>query len=306
MVCNRTNKKNYNWKSFIMPGRGYSSISSSAKSLLLTKALTTIPFAKEAVGLIWGENAPQIAQARLALKGFLLRLFHFEGRYWSVDTALSEIGIKNILEFSSGFSFRGLSMCQDPEVFYIDTDLPQIIESKRIVVQELTEKYCTYPVDNLLLQALNVLDKDAFAGVTSQFPAGPVAIVNEGLLVYFDEEQKRQLCAIIHDILRERGGYWITADIYLKNSTRDANNYDFFDEQGREFLAKHHVEENKFESFEAAEIFFQKCGFNVYKKVDTPKAQLSSLKFMEHIPGLKLDSIKGRKKRRETWILQPF
>jgi len=283
----------------------FDSISPSAKSLLLTKALTTIPFAKEAAGLIWGDISIQDTQERLSSIGFLMRLIHFEKRYSSIDKALIEIGIKNIIELSSGFSFRGLSMCKDPGVFYIDTDLPEIIESKKEILLSLTKKFCNYPTDNLFLQALNVFDKTVFAETINYFPTNPIAIVNEGLLVYLNEDQKRRVCTIIHDLLREKGGYWITADIYIKKETQDTITNGFYDEKGKRFLAEHQVEENKFESFKAAEIFFKECGFGIYKKIEISTNQLSSLKFLAKIPRNKLGDIKGRKKIRETWILKP-
>ncbi len=282
----------------------FDSISPSAKSLMLTKALTTIPFAKEAVELIWSDNSPQFTQERLSSIEFILRLIHFETRYWSIDEALSEIGIKNILEFSSGYSFRGLSLCKNPEIFYIDTDLPQLLEGKKLFVRELAKRYCTYSSDNLILQGLNVLDEDAFIEILHLFPPGPVALVNEGLLVYLDERQKRKLCKIIYKILSKRGGYWITADIYRQKDEQSALTIDIFDEQGIEFLAKHHVKENKFESFESAEAFFASCGFKIYKKVEVPPAQVSSRKLLGKIPRSKLEVLKSRKKTRETWILE--
>jgi hypothetical protein len=220
------------------------SISSSAKSLLLTKALTTIPFAKEAAALIWGVKNIQYPQEKLSSIGFLMRLLHFEKRYSSIDKALIEIGIKNIIELSSGFSFRGLSMCKDPRVFYIDTDLPEIIESKKGILLELTKNFCDYPTDNLFLQVLNVLDKNDFAETINRFPTGPVAIVNEGLLAYLNEDQKRRVCSIIYDLLREKGGYWITADVYIKKETQEPITNGFYDEKGRRFIAVHQVEEN--------------------------------------------------------------
>ena len=58
----------------------FDSISPSAKSLLLTKALTTIPFAREAAGLIWGDVSIQDTQNKLSSIGFLMRLLHFEKR----------------------------------------------------------------------------------------------------------------------------------------------------------------------------------------------------------------------------------
>ncbi|MBY8984338.1 MAG: hypothetical protein KGD65_04665 [Candidatus Lokiarchaeota archaeon] len=283
----------------------YDSISPSAKSLLLTKAFTTIPFAREAAGLIWGENFLRDSRERLSSLGFILRVIHFEKRYWSIDEALRKVGMMNILEFSSGFSFRGLSMCKDPEICYIDTDLPQIIKTKEPIVQELSRKYCDYPIDNLVLKPLDVFDENAFIESTNQFSNDPIAIVNEGLLVYFDEGQKRKLCEIIHNLLNAKGGYWITSDIYIKNEIQDTITNGFYEKKGEKFLEEHHVEENKFDNFKVAEDFFKGCGFEIYMKIDLPTARLSSRKLLVNIPRIKLKEIKTRKKIRETWILKP-
>ncbi len=281
----------------------FDSISPSARSLLLTKAVTTIPFAREAVEMIWSENHPRFTQEELNSLQFILRCIHFETRYWSIDEALSKIGIKNILEFSSGFSFRGLSLCKNPEIFYVDTDLPQLIEDKRIIVLELAKKYCNYPIDNLIMHGLNVLDEKVFTEIIDLFPPGPIAVVNEGLLVYLDQKQKRKLCTIIHKILSNRGGNWITADIYTKKNRQSELALDIFDEKGREFKAKHHVEENKFETFKSAKAFFENCKFDIFKKIEVPSAQVSSRRFLAKIPRSKLEELKGRQKIRETWIL---
>ncbi len=282
----------------------FNSISPSAKSLLLTKALTTIPFAREAAGLIWGENSIQDLKKKLSSIGFLLRLIHFESRYKSVDRALNQVGITNILEFSSGFSFRGLSMCKDPNVSYVDTDLPQIIESKKLIIQELTKRTCNYSIDNLFMQGLNALDEYAFFDIINHFSTNPIAIANEGLLVYLDEIQKRKLCAIIHNLLSEKGGFWITADIYIKNEKQNDINKGFYDYQGRRFLTEHNVDDNKFESFKTAEVFFKDCGFLIHKKIEPDKTKLSSIKLLRKIPNFKLEDLEGRKKIRETWILK--
>ena len=285
--------------------RSFDSISPSARSLLLTKALTNIPFAKEAAELIWGDINQYYTQEKLSSLGLLLKLIHFEHRYWSIDQGISELGIKNILEYSSGFSFRGLSMCKNPLVNYIDTDLPQVIENKRTIIQELVKNFCNYPVENFSLYALNVLDESAFTTISKRFPAGPITIVNEGLLMYLEEGQKEQLCSIIHNLLNKTGGYWITADIYRKQEGQEIPIKDFYTEQGNIFLAEHHVEENKFESFKTAEDFFKNCGFGIYKKIEVLVTQLSSIRLLENISGTISADIKGRKKMRETWILKP-
>ncbi|MFX1481072.1 MAG: hypothetical protein ACFFCI_23570 [Promethearchaeota archaeon] len=283
----------------------FNSISPSAKSLLLTKSLTNIPFAKETIEIMEGEKSLSHIREELTSYQLILRCIHFETRYWSIDEALSAINVNNILEFSSGFSFRGLSKCSNSEIFYIDTDLPQIIEMKKKIIVELSKIYSTLPLNNLRLQELNVFDKDAFTEITNQFPNGPIAIANEGLLMYLKKIQKQTLCSILHQILQQRGGYWITTDVYVKKDKLSPLSFDIFNKVGRDFLKYHNVEENKFDSFNSAKEFFAECGFEIYKKIEVPPNKVSSRKLLSNVPREILEELKSRTKTRETWILQP-
>ena len=56
---------------------------------------------------------------------------HFENRYWSIDQLLNDLTIINILEISSGYSFRSLEYTRQKAVHYIDTDLPDVIAAKK-------------------------------------------------------------------------------------------------------------------------------------------------------------------------------
>src|ERR1700744_1462716 len=100
--------------------RDYSSISPSAKALLLLKGLTDIPFAREAAEIMM---APEKYEPDFTLRDlqFWSRVLHFESRYKSVDQLMRDVPIKNILEISSGFSFRGLAAVQKDGIHYIDT-----------------------------------------------------------------------------------------------------------------------------------------------------------------------------------------
>lgn len=102
--------------------RDYNSISPSAKSLLLLKGITNIPCARDAAELVTfpGKYNPDLDNKDLA---FWKRVVHFESRYWSINQLLEGLTINNILELSSGFSFRGLDTVRNREVHYIDTDL---------------------------------------------------------------------------------------------------------------------------------------------------------------------------------------
>src|SRR6202012_2918290 len=112
---------------------------------------TTIPYAREAAALI---QYPEPYEPDFSNRqpGFWLRVMHFEARYQSInslladllpqpdgssaanavaDSAASAVPIAatpdaapqpiNILELSSGFSFRGLALAAERPVNYIDT-----------------------------------------------------------------------------------------------------------------------------------------------------------------------------------------
>lgn len=284
--------------------RDYSTISPSAKSLLLMKGLTDIPFIADAAKLLWGNDIIKTLPNLLEKENFIKRLIHFEARYKSVDMVMEMLGCKNIIELSSGFSFRGLHMgTHNPDVFYIDTDLPEVIEIKSDLTMQFIEQQHLELQGQLLTMPLNALDKGAFGETAGQLPAGPVNIVNEGLLVYLDTTEKEKLCHIIRRILKERGGYWITADIYVRKEIKLTAEDDIFNR----FLEAHNVEGNKFESFEQAEQFFYKQGLKVYHKAGPVWHQLSALKYIEQEQLTQLVQQAGKLgKIRETWALAPY
>ncbi|QKJ29719.1 hypothetical protein HQ865_08095 [Mucilaginibacter mali] len=283
--------------------RDYSSISPSAKSLLLMKGLTNIPFIADAVELVWGDGTLNILDKNTRNEHFLKRLFHFEQRYKSIDNLLASVGGKNILEISSGFSFRGLHLAvNNPDVAYIDTDLPEVIETKKQLTEELVSGQKLTLKGTLLTLPMNALDEETFRQYVDKLPPGPVNIINEGLLVYLNSDEKKRLCQIIHRILTERGGYWINADIYIKKDIPVDNANDHFSA----FLQAHNVEENKFDSFDQAEVFFKDCGFKVHKIADRLWNEMSSLKYvgLADVTGLIKQAAKIGKIR-ESWALVP-
>lgn len=245
------------------PVRDYSSISPSARALLLVKAQTTLPFAREAAELLFGEEALEAARRETASKpGAGLRVQHFEARARSIDAALEALGARRILEIASGLSLRGLAAAAArSDVVYVDTDLPEIASIKADLVKRL------HPgplAGTLRVEALDALDERAFAATLREVPPGPLAVVQEGLLMYLDATEKARLAASIRLALLSRGGAWVTADVYVRTPP-GAENYR--DERTRAFVEKHRVDENKFETFAAAEAFFVDQGFAVAKRV---------------------------------------
>ena len=242
--------------------RDFSSISPSALSLLLMKAESSIPYAKEAAAALWGEQAPRELADALVAENARRRLRHFVNRYRSLDQLLSESGCSNVLELGAGLSFRGLELARTTTTFYIDTDLPNIVTLKTDLIDRLAARD---RLGTLRVQSLNALDGAAFRATVDEFPPGPLAIANEGLLVYLDEREKAALASNVRAALQARGGVWLTADVYIQNPGGSAPNVSYG--RSREFLDKHRVEQNKFVDWAAAERFFTGHGFRIDRKL---------------------------------------
>jgi O-methyltransferase involved in polyketide biosynthesis len=280
--------------------KDFSHVSPSANALLLLKGLTDIPFARAAAELI---SLPEKYVPDFESKEFFkwIRVVHFEHRYKSIDQLLAGLQIHNILELSSGFSFRGLATALQQEVYYIDTDLPDLIETKRTFIKALEKgRQLKGTLETL---PLNAIDEERFKEVVSHFPQGELAVVNEGLLMYLNIEEKKKICNIIRDVLTKRGGCWITADIYVKSGGNlpKLEGNDALDK----FLEEHNIEENKFDSFEQAETFFNEQGFVIDKEAEPQYAQLSTIRYMmQSAAPEQLEDMGKRGKVQSTWRLR--
>jgi O-methyltransferase involved in polyketide biosynthesis len=281
--------------------RDYSSISPSAKSLLLMKGYTNIPYARQMAALIQG---PEPFDLNFDDKdfGFWLRVMHFESRYWSIDQLLKQTDNKNIIELSSGYSLRGLEMCTREAIHYIDTDLPEVIATKQQMISNLL------PGDSLKgkleLVPLNAMDTAAFNSVVNRFANGPVTIVNEGLLMYLDQNEKKQLCQTIHHLLKERGGCWITADVYVKRSLEMQQTMPHTRGESA-FFEEHNIEDNKFDSYQVAETFFKEQGFEIVKEATPNFKELSVLPHLLNTMPLEIRNSKTPPpKIQATWMLK--
>src|SRR5882724_6130835 len=232
--------------------RDFSTISPSARWLLLAKAHSGLPYARQVAELVFGHDEVAAATLPTSLADALRRR-HFELRARSVDEALDLVGAKCIVEFAAGLSFRGLARAAGDDAHYLDTELPELVELKRRILSQLSPAKLA---GAYRLEPLDVMDDSAVLHALESLPDGPLSIAHEGLLMYLDVDEKARLAASIHSALRSRGGRWITADVYLRRESTVPR-----EQQVEQFLAEHRVEEQKFESWEGAEAFFANAGF---------------------------------------------
>ena len=229
------------------------------------------------------------------------RVLHFEERYQSISLLLNDIKPHNILELSSGFSFRGLDMTEkNNNLHYIDTDLPGIVMAKRKVVDKLRPSGNSQ--SNYELIPLNVLDNQSFKNITKRFDEGQITIVNEGLLMYLNRAEKQTLCGNIRETLEQHGGSWITADIYFRHQMEETKQPgDSFDE----FLDRHRVWENMFIDEADARQSFESMGFKIEIIQGLDFKSLSSYpRLISLLTKEQLESMDKMPKLRETWLLR--
>lgn len=224
---------------------------------MLVRSQTSLPYSREAAELLFGSEAVQRA-ADDTSDGVRLRRAHFERRARSVDDAIAAIAPARVLELAAGLSFRGLAAVERAAIEYVDTDLPEMTAIKQSLIPSLSS---APRLGTLRVEALNALEPDALSKTVATMSDGPIAIANEGLLMYLDDEEKRCLATNIRNLLTTRGGVWITADIYVRTTQTI-----FRDETTKAFVQAHGIDEKKFATFEGAEAFFTENGFAIQSR----------------------------------------
>jgi O-methyltransferase involved in polyketide biosynthesis len=188
-----------------------------------------------------------------------------EMRYRAVDMLVNLCGYKNVLELAAGLSPRGLVWsCAHSDGFFVETDLPAVIEEKRKILQGIVRT--TTQGNNLGLMETSATNRNHLLLAASAFKGGPITIITEGLLQYLTHEEKRQVAENVCAILQQSGGVWITPDIPCKERMQALSYADprvsvlhtkVSQVTGRD------LQENSFETLQDAQGFFMSVGFTV-------------------------------------------
>jgi hypothetical protein len=117
-------------------------------------------------------------------------------------------------------------------------------------------------------------------------------------------EEKKRLCQTIRSVLKQRGGCWITADIYVKRSN-DMRATLPQSKSEATFFEQHQIEENKFDNYEAAKQFFEEQGFELVKEAVPDYESLSVMpNLMKVLPEEVRNSKEPPPKVQATWMLK--
>jgi O-methyltransferase involved in polyketide biosynthesis len=185
-----------------------------------------------------------------------------EGRYKAMESVRAQFHTTQILELASGLLPRGMILTQQPEMTFIESDLPAMIHQKQQLAQQLVGDRPN----------LHFLDIDATRNLNSSRLSAyfqldqPVTILCEGLLMYLTFDEKRQVFANVREILQTFGGVWITPDLTTKvraeQMGRNSAAFKPFNQKIASLTGRL-VAENKFIDLDHARQFVREQGFEL-------------------------------------------
>ncbi|MBN3939066.1 class I SAM-dependent methyltransferase [Nostoc sp. NMS9] len=228
----------------------------------LARQFTDIPYAKELAQLIEMQGLVKLSQPQNQDKSVLLTA-RVEARYKAINQVIAQYQITQVLELASGLLPRGLLMSSNPNITFIESDLPQMIGCKQQLIQQLVGER-----PNLHFIEIDAISRpNEFWKSTSVLKAGqPVMILCEGLLTHLTLVEKQLVCANIRDMLHSYGGVWITPDFIdtgsLVRSQQDDSGLEKLLQTGTNLTGRSLVN-NNFGTLDQARQFVYEQGFRV-------------------------------------------
>jgi len=197
----------------------HSKISPTAKVVAYWRQFSDIPFAHEVAEMVQAEEVFKtfLEKTDVSLESLSWFAPLIEARYKSMVHAIRRENIQQVLELASGVSLRGLAMTSDPEITYVETDLPGMSSEKKAIVQKIRERHHLPQSSSLYFREANVLNlKELDEATLPFFENRPIAVIHEGLFQYLSLEEKKIAAENIRSILKRFGGVWMTPDLNTK------------------------------------------------------------------------------------------
>lgn len=235
-------------------------ISPTADIVVLLRKDTDIPYCKEIADML--DIGPATAYFKGDPEQIAIRRPLVELRFKALNGVIRQLGFNQVLELAGGLAPRGLILSQSPLMLFVETDLPDKLSEKRMIVERILgdEKRPNYK-----MYAANALSEEELRSATEVFKKEPVTIVHEGLMQYLDLSEKKQLAVNIHGLLEKYGGAWITTDVVTKEYFQRfySGNAGAAMVKTVADASKRDISDNAFTDQDEAMKFFQDAGFIV-------------------------------------------
>ena len=202
-----------------------SRISVTAKIAAYYRQFSDIAFAAEAAKRIDANSAFEQILHEHGLEREKLTFYApmFEARYKSITELIRKSGASQALELASGYSLRGLDLTRTRSIRYVEADLPEVIETKRGLLEELRQQHGVAPSPDHVVTVADALDLEQVRAAAAVLDHGqPLVVLCEGLIQYLSKEEVERLATNIRQLLGEfAGGCWMTPDFAFKAEARD-------------------------------------------------------------------------------------
>ena len=283
----------------------FEKVSLTAQLAAYMRQFSDIPFAGDVAELL---HSREVFEA--LLQGHEMRpddlLWYapiFEVRYKSVTAAIQRSGCRQVLELASGLALRGLTMCQDASVKYIESDLTGISAEKAQLIAILRSRYGLADQHNLSFPAINAIEMSQLREAMKTLrPDEPLAVVNEGLFPYLSPAEMQDVARNIRDLLREFDGCWITPDFSIRGEVTQVS------DQQRAFrrivsaATERSMYNNAFDSLDQLKAFLDQVGFKAV--VSNPLEDVPEPVSMRML-GLPSSLLAPLRSSLRLWVLTP-
>ncbi|GIW22473.1 MAG: hypothetical protein KatS3mg068_1480 [Candidatus Sericytochromatia bacterium] len=127
-----------------------------------------------------------------------------EPRHRLIDYLIfSKFPYFQIIEFACGLSPRGMTFSENPEYLYIESDLPDMLNRKKSIVNNIYLKKGIKKGNHKFVE-FNLLEKRNKEKILNIIDRNkPTIIITEGLTPYFDKEHLKIIFSNILEILKE-------------------------------------------------------------------------------------------------------
>ena len=185
----------------------FQSVSYTAPITLHWLAKAGIPEAVEFIGTLSAKNILDKIPSRDPERVEKANAIYQEMHYTALNEYIEKNGYKNVVDLGCGVSPRGIMMARKG-INYVGIELPAVAEAvDEYVPMFLDDDQLKY----FTIASADFADREAMMAAVKNID-GPVCIISELVLVFLSREKQDALFNNIREILKEKGGCFVTCD----------------------------------------------------------------------------------------------
>jgi O-methyltransferase involved in polyketide biosynthesis len=199
---------------------------------------------------------------------------YLELRHRAIEHALDEHQPDRIVELGAGLSRRGITWAADRGVRYIEVDLPHMVAAKReIIAERASASLRERAAERLEHVAVDVLSDqfETWLGETLAGAARP-AVIAEGLIGYFDPDERLHVAGAIANALRTSDSGIFLADLRSSEGGRTIAAAAKILRGAIWIVTRGRGARTDFESSDAVRSFFRAAGFRTAEPISIERA----------------------------------